>query len=53
MIGRKSTSVEDCIDHYLALRVLLGHSSLVMVQRYVAAGEQERALVEHHRHPVA
>jgi integrase len=37
----------------LALAVLLGHNSLAMVQRYVAAGEQERALEVHKRHPVA
>jgi integrase/recombinase XerD len=37
----------------LALKVLLGHSSLVMVERYVKALEGERALEVHRAHPVA
>ena len=37
----------------LALKALLGHSSLIMTQRYVAALEEERALEVHRQHPVA
>ncbi|GAG07395.1 unnamed protein product, partial [marine sediment metagenome] len=39
----------DC----LALKVLLGHSSLVMTQRYTAALEAERAVEVHRQHPIS
>ena len=36
----------------LALKALLGHSSLIMVQRYTAALEEERAIEVHREHPI-
>jgi integrase/recombinase XerD len=37
----------------IALATLLGHKSLTMVWRYVAADQQDRALSLHREHPVA
>lgn len=37
----------------LALKALLGHSSLTMTQRYVSALEEERSVAVHHQHPIA